>query len=115
MYLKTIQKFKINKGDIKVEKVTISELSTMPVYEMNHFARWLAKATDNKRKEDEKMNTEKLQKKMAALKITNAELSRQVGITEAYVSQIINGLKVPSCTIGKRIADTLQCSLDDLL
>lgn len=69
----------------------------------------------SERKGEKIMNTEKLQKRMAELNMTNAELSRQVGITEAYTSQIINGLRVPSVIIGKSIADALDCKLDDLV
>ena len=61
------------------------------------------------------MNRDKLQIKMAECNFSNAELSRAVGITEAYISQIVNGLRIPSVEVAKRIAEALNCKIDDLV
>lgn len=61
------------------------------------------------------MNTDKLQKQMAKMSINSRELSKKVGITEQYVSLIVNGLRIPNVLVAKKIADTLECTIEELL
>ncbi len=52
---------------------------------------------------------------MAKLKLTNSQLADSVGITQAYMSQIVNGLRLPNINIAQRIAAALKCKIDDLM
>ncbi len=52
---------------------------------------------------------------MAKLKLTNSQLADSVGITQAYMSQIVNGLRLPNINIAQRIATALKCKIDDLM
>ena len=47
--------------------------------------------------------------------ITQAELSKRVGISQAMLCQIERGTKNPSLQVGKEIADALECGLAELL
>ena len=46
--------------------------------------------------------------------LTQEELSKKVGITQAMLSQIERGTKNPSIQVGVLIADALNCKVDDL-
>ncbi len=48
------------------------------------------------------------------LGITQADLSRDVGITQAMLCQIERGTKNPSLQVGREIARCLRCSMDEL-
>jgi len=48
------------------------------------------------------------------LGITQADLSRDVGITQAMLCQIERGTKNPSLQVSREIARCLRCSTDDL-
>ena len=45
-------------------------------------------------------------------KMTQAELSRQTGISKEFITKIINGLSYPTITTAVKIADALDVSLD---
>ena len=49
------------------------------------------------------------------LGINQGELAQQTGITQAMMSQIERGSKVPSLPLSAEIARVLKCSVDDLL
>ena len=61
------------------------------------------------------MISENLKKILEEKKITQAELAKNVGITQAYTSYLLNGFKQPSVELLKRIADFLDVSLDELV
>lgn len=61
------------------------------------------------------MDTEKLKKRMAEMNIKSRELSKIVGVTEQYISLILNGFRTPNVLVAKKIADTLECTIEDLL
>lgn len=63
----------------------------------------------------EEMDTEKLKKRMAEMNIKSRELSKIVGVTEQYISLILNGFRTPNVLVAKKIADTLECTIEDLL
>ena len=46
--------------------------------------------------------------------ISQKELAKRVGITQAYVSEIETGMRRPGYELFLRLADALDCSLDDL-
>lgn len=47
--------------------------------------------------------------------ITQAELARQTGESDARISYYRSGKKLPSIAVASRIAEVLGCSIDDLL
>lgn len=50
-----------------------------------------------------------------AQNMTQGELARQVGITQAMLCYIERGSKNPSLQVGYEIAQALQCKVEDLL
>lgn len=42
-------------------------------------------------------------------------LAAKVGVSEAMISYIVNGLKEPSVTVLARIAKELECTVDELI
>ena len=47
--------------------------------------------------------------------LTQVYVAERVGISQAMLCQIERGTKNPSLQIGKEIADTLGCSIDDIV
>ena len=47
--------------------------------------------------------------------VTQAELARVAGMSEAYISNMEHGLKVPSLTTILRLAVALNCKVMDLV
>lgn len=47
--------------------------------------------------------------------VTQAELARIAGMSEAYISNMEHGLKVPSLTTILRLAVALNCKVMDLV
>ena len=47
--------------------------------------------------------------------IYQADLAKQAGITQAMLSFIERGTRLPSLPVGKLIADALGVTIDDLL
>ncbi|MDP6529654.1 MAG: XRE family transcriptional regulator [Gemmatimonadota bacterium] len=48
-------------------------------------------------------------------RLTQAELSRQVGVAPAYISQIESGLRIPSLPVARRFARVLSVDIEVLL
>ena len=46
--------------------------------------------------------------------LTQKYLAYKVGITQSMLSQIERGTKVPTISLGKQLAKTLKCKIDDL-
>lgn len=47
--------------------------------------------------------------------VTQAQLSRVVGVSEAYISELKSGRKSPSLTVAQRISDATGVSMRALL
>mgnify|MGYP003292708470 CR=1 FL=1 len=45
--------------------------------------------------------------------LSQTELGKKVGLKQVTISQYENGTRKPNLTIAKKIADTLEISLDD--
>ncbi len=50
----------------------------------------------------------KLKETISKEGITQKELAKKAGLSEAYVSQILSGKKTPTITVAKRIAEVLD-------
>ena len=61
------------------------------------------------------MNNEKLKKVLEERSIEQQELAQAVGVSQAFMSYVINGLKDPSVAVLKRMADYLKMSVDELI
>ncbi len=61
------------------------------------------------------MNGEKLKALLDEKGIQQAELAENVGVSQAFISYLIKGLKQPSLVLIKRIADYLQVPIDELV
>ena len=44
-----------------------------------------------------------------------SELAGKVGVSQAIICKIENGLKTPSLALGRLLAKELNCTLDDLV
>lgn len=60
------------------------------------------------------MNTEYASKRMAELGLKPAKLAEACGVSEGHIRHVLNGLR-PSRTLLILMAQTLQCSADDLV
>ena len=58
---------------------------------------------------------EKLKRAMDNKNVTQAELAEAVGVTQAFMSYMVNGLKKPSVDVLKRAAEYLHVSMEDLI
>lgn len=58
------------------------------------------------------MNNLKLYRKKLNLGLK--ELSDYVGVSERHLSFIENGRRMPSLPVAKKIADFLQCTIEDI-
>ena len=58
---------------------------------------------------------EKLKKIMEEKGVSQAELAENVGVSQAFISYLLKGFKVPSVALLKRIADYLEVTMDDLV
>lgn len=61
------------------------------------------------------MNLEKIKNLMSAQKVTQAELARVAGTSQAFISFVMDGTKMPSVAVLKRIADRLGVTMDELV
>lgn len=61
------------------------------------------------------VNQEKIKKLLGEKGIEQKALAAQVGISEAMMSFIVNGLKEPSLTVLSRIAKVLGVSVAELI
>lgn len=58
---------------------------------------------------------ENIRKKRLDLDIEQQELARRIGITKGMLCRIERNLQTPSVSVLVCIADTLRCSIDELL
>ena len=56
-----------------------------------------------------------LRKLRADKQLTQTELAERVGISQTMISEYEKGRKKPTLDVVVLIADTLRCSVDDLL
>lgn len=61
------------------------------------------------------MNGERLKALLDEKGIQQAELAENVGVSQAFISYLIKGLKQPSLILIKRIADYLHVPIDELV
>nr|DAP84408.1 MAG TPA: helix-turn-helix domain protein [Caudoviricetes sp.] len=61
------------------------------------------------------MNLEKIKNLMSAQKVTQAELASVAGTSQAFISYVMDGTKMPSVAVLKRIADRLGVTMDELV
>lgn len=61
------------------------------------------------------MIAEKLRRLMKERGISQKELSEQAGVSQAFISHVLKGYKVPSVAVLKRIADYFETSADEFL
>jgi len=47
--------------------------------------------------------------------LTREQLAQQVGVTEAMIGHIENGIRLPSLPVAIRLAEALNVTADDLL
>lgn len=59
--------------------------------------------------------SQRLRIKMRAKGITQSNLCNTTGLSQPTISHYMMGKSVPSLYTAKKIADTLSCSVDDLL
>jgi len=55
-----------------------------------------------------------LENKRREAGLTQAELSKFAGVSRKSINAIENGIYVPSTVLALKIANTLQCSVEDL-
>lgn len=48
------------------------------------------------------------------LQLTQCQLAEMVGVSRPMIAQIERGTKVPTMPLGKKIAQCLRCSMEDL-
>lgn len=58
---------------------------------------------------------EKIKKLLDEKCITQVELAQAVGVSQAFISGIVKGYKLPSVPLLKRIADYLQVTVDEII
>ncbi len=58
---------------------------------------------------------ENIKNKRLEYDIDQQDLAKRVGVTKAMMCSIETGVKIPSVAVLVRIADTLHCSVDELL
>lgn len=58
---------------------------------------------------------ENIRKKRLELDIEQQELAQRIGITKGMLCRIERNLQTPSVSVLVCIADTLHCSIDELL
>ncbi|HEE9175120.1 helix-turn-helix domain-containing protein [Staphylococcus aureus] len=59
-------------------------------------------------------NTRKFKEAMFLKGFNLSDLSRETGVGISYLSQIINGKKIPSPKLAKKMAEVLQVELNEL-
>ncbi|EOB8486790.1 helix-turn-helix domain-containing protein [Staphylococcus aureus] len=59
-------------------------------------------------------NTRKFKEAMFLKGFNLSDLSRETGIGISYLSQIINGKKIPSPKLAKKMAEVLQVEVNEL-
>ncbi|HDD7007801.1 TPA: helix-turn-helix transcriptional regulator [Staphylococcus aureus] len=59
-------------------------------------------------------NTRKFKEAMFSKGFNLSDLSRETGVGISYLSQIINGKKIPSPKLAKKMAEVLQVEVNEL-
>lgn len=60
-------------------------------------------------------NRKKLSEWMEEKKLTNSELARMLGVSEAAIRHIRLGIKQPSLGMAVELAGMMECKLDDVV
>lgn len=58
---------------------------------------------------------EKIKDCMTKCGVTQAELAKAAGVSEAFISYVVEGKKMPSVPVLKRIAQRLGVLMDELV
>lgn len=58
---------------------------------------------------------DKLKTLMEEKNVLQEELATAVGVSQTFISYILNGFKTPSLDVAKRIADYLGVTVDELI
>ena len=61
------------------------------------------------------MNTQRVKEIMKEKGITQVDLAKATGTSQAFISYCLDGLKVPSLGVFKVMVKTLGCSADEIL
>lgn len=59
--------------------------------------------------------SENIKRRMEETGVSQVKLSEVLGCSQPYVSAIVNGEKIPALFAAVKIADTLGCTVDDLV
>ena len=60
------------------------------------------------------MNIPKLKELMKKKRVTQDDLARATGTSQAYISYCLSGMKVPSLGVFARICSTLECDPQEI-
>lgn len=58
---------------------------------------------------------EKIKEYMEEKDVSQAELAKAAGVSEAFISYVVDGKKMPSVPVLKRIAQRLGVMMDELV
>lgn len=58
---------------------------------------------------------EKIKQLLTQSNRTQAELAETVGVSQAFISGVVKGYKIPSVAVAKRIANFFNIKIDELL
>ena len=58
---------------------------------------------------------DKLREILLERRIAQKELAEAAGVSESFISHVINGKKMPSVLVLKRVADYLHVTVDELI
>lgn len=61
------------------------------------------------------MNIEKIKELMFERKVMQMDLASAIGVSQAFICNMLKGLNEPSLKVAKRIADFFDCTIDELL
>jgi len=59
-------------------------------------------------------NTSSIKLLVAKKGLTLRGLSKEIGVSHSYLSQVIKGTKYPSATIAKKLSDGLSIGIEDI-
>lgn len=58
---------------------------------------------------------EKFKDYMAKNGISYTEMGRRLGVTEAFIRHVVNGVKQPSLAMAADISEMMGCTVDELV
>lgn len=61
------------------------------------------------------MNVKKIEEFMQERGMKRTELAKEVGVSEAFITNMLKGFKNPSLEVAKRIANCFNVKIDDLI